>query len=690
MKNNLKSITFYVILIVAILVAVSVILGGTKKAEVNYSDLTELFQTEQVKEFEVDGKNKVIITTQDGREIKYGLRDFAVFYNDFRELILAQKEAGIIQKYNYAPVDSIPWWLNFLPYLLLMLLMGFVTFYMIRQANGGGKIATFGRAKAKMGIDEKKKVLFKDVAGADEEKEELKEVVEFLKNPTKYTKLGARIPHGVLLVGPPGTGKTLLAKAVAGEAGVPFFSISGSDFVEMYVGVGASRVRDLFDSAKKHPAAIIFIDEIDAVGRHRGAGLGGGHDEREQTLNQLLVEMDGFGSGDGTIVIAATNRPDILDPALLRPGRFDRQITVNYPDIRGREDILKVHSKNKPFEEDVDLSVIAKATVGFTGADLANLLNEAALLAARKGKSLIGMPDIEEAFEKVILGGPKKRSRKIKEEEKRSTAYHEAGHAILGKLVMKNHTIHQISIIPAGRAGGYTLNRPNEDIYYHSKTDMENSIVMTMGGRAAEMIIYKQINTGASGDIQSATNTARSMVTRYGMSEVLGSVVYGSAHSADEVFLGRDFSSGKEYSEQTAATIDAEIKRIVDEAYAKAIRLLEENIDKLHLVAEYLVRNEIMDADAFNMAMEQDVTIEELERIEAEKRERSDAANREKAKAVAEEEEALRKQEEAERAQKEARHQNDYDSGLDAYAESQNEENENSDENDSDSGSVDS
>jgi len=689
MKNNYKSIIFYLVLVVGILVAVSLLLSGTDTDQTIYSDLTELFQSESVKSFKVDGKNNVIIETQDGERLEYTLRDFSVFYSDFHELILSQKEAGIIEKYDYEIVDSLPWWVNLLPYVLSLGLMVFLMIYVMRQAGGGGKMASFGKARAKVGIDEKKKVTFKDVAGADEEKEELKEVVEFLKNPAKYTKLGARIPHGVLLVGPPGTGKTLLAKAVAGEAGVPFFSISGSDFVEMYVGVGASRVRDLFDSAKKHPAAIIFIDEIDAVGRHRGAGLGGGHDEREQTLNQLLVEMDGFGSGDGTIVMAATNRPDILDPALLRPGRFDRQVTVNYPDMKGREDILKVHSRNKPFEEDVDLGVIAKTTVGFTGADLANLLNEAALLAARKGKSLIGMEDVEEAFEKVILGGPKKRSRKVSEEEKKMTAYHEAGHAILGKLLLSRKTVHQISIIPAGRAGGYTINRPNEDSMFLSRTDMENDIVMSMGGRAAEQIVFGHLTTGASGDIQSATNTARSMVTRYGMSEALGSVVYGSAHSADEVFLGRDFSSGKEYSEQTAALIDTEIKRIVEDSYQKAVRLLTEHIDKLHFIANYLLRNEIMDGDAFAIAMEREITLEELEQLEAEKRARSEEANR----AKAEEEEAKRRAEEEERARREAIRQDADNSGLDAYAKLQREanrreaEDESKNENDDD-GSV--
>ncbi|MCQ2425635.1 MAG: ATP-dependent zinc metalloprotease FtsH [Lachnospiraceae bacterium] len=650
-KKNYSSLFFYLLLIIAVLIMVSVMLSDGNREDVDYSDLMELFQTEKVDSFEVTGQNVVVIRTKDGREIEYPLRDFNLFYTDFHELIAEQKAAGIITDFDYKKPSS-NWWISFIPTLLLALALIFLFVFVFRTngAGGGGKINSFGKAHARLGTDDSKKVTFRDVAGADEEKEELREIVEFLKNPERYTRLGAKIPHGVLLQGPPGTGKTLLAKAVAGEAGVPFYSISGSDFVEMYVGVGASRVRDLFDTAKKNPASIIFIDEIDAVGRHRGAGLGGGHDEREQTLNQLLVEMDGFGSNDGVIVIAATNRPDILDPALLRPGRFDRQITVNYPDIKGREDILKVHARGKPFESDVDLSVIAKTTVGFTGADLANLLNEAALHAARKGKSLIGMDDIEEASIKIIVGGPQKKSKKVREEEKKMTAYHEAGHAILGKLVLKNNTIHQISIIPAGRAGGYTINRPNQDQGYYSAEDMMNDIVMDLGGRAAEMIVFGHLTTGASSDISHATNMARSMVTRYGMSEKLGTVVYGSEHSSDEVFLGRDFSSGKNYSEETAALIDSEIKRIVEDCYAKALSLLKEHFDKLTFVAEFLIRNETMDEDTFNAAMDEDVTIEELEARQAEKREKSKQANDKKAA----DDEAKRLAEEAERRKNDA------------------------------------
>ena len=646
-KKNYSSLVFYLLLIIGVMVMVSLMLGGGNRDTVEYSELMELFQTEKVDSFEVTGQNVVILRTKDGRELEYALRDFNLFYTDFHTLIAEQKAAGILTGFDYKKPSN-NWWISFIPTLLLALALIFLFVFVFRNggAGAGGKINSFGKAHARLSTDESKKVTFRDVAGADEEKEELREIVEFLKNPERYTRLGAKIPHGVLLQGPPGTGKTLLAKAVAGEAGVPFYSISGSDFVEMYVGVGASRVRDLFDTAKKNPASIIFIDEIDAVGRHRGAGLGGGHDEREQTLNQLLVEMDGFGSNDGVIVIAATNRPDILDPALLRPGRFDRQITVNYPDIKGREDILKVHARGKPFESDVDLSVIAKTTVGFTGADLANLLNEAALHAARKGKSLIGMDDIEEASIKIIVGGPQKKSKKVREDEKKMTAYHEAGHAILGKLVLKNNTIHQISIIPAGRAGGYTINRPNQDQGYYRAEDMMNDIVMDLGGRAAEMIVFGHLTTGASSDISHATNMARSMVTRYGMSDKLGTVVYGSEHSSDEVFLGRDFSSGKNYSEETASLIDSEIKRIVEECYQKALKLLRENIDKLRFIAEFLIRNETMDEDTFNAAMEEDVTLEELEARQADKREKSKQANEKKAA----DDEAKRLAEEAEKA----------------------------------------
>ena len=463
---------------------------------------------------------------------------------------------------------------------------------MMNQAMGkGGKINSFGKARAKLGSDEKKKVLFTDVAGADEEKEELREVVDFLKEPKKFTELGARIPKGVLLVGPPGTGKTLLAKAVAGEAGVPFFSISGSDFVEMYVGVGASRVRDLFDTAKKAAPAIVFIDEIDAVGRHRGAGLGGGHDEREQTLNQLLVEMDGFGNNDGVIVIAATNRPDILDPALLRPGRFDRQVTVNYPDVKGREEILHVHAKGKSFEEHVDFKVIAHSTAGFTGADLENLLNEAALLTARKNKKYIGMDEIEEATIKVIVG-PAKKSKVINEKDKRITAIHEAGHAVVSYFLKHHDPVHQISIIPAGSAAGYTLYVPKEDKMHMSKREMEDNLVSLLGGRVAESVMLEDICTGASNDIQRATDIARKMVTTYGMSDKLGPIVYGSGH--EEVFLGRDFNSTPNYSEKVASEIDSEIRRIIDEAYNKATATITENKEKVDRIANFLILHETM------------------------------------------------------------------------------------------------
>ena len=520
---------------------------------------------------------------------------------------------------------------------------------MMSQATGGkgSKINSFGRAKAKQAAADKKKYYFTDVAGAEEEKAELEEIVEFLRSPAKFTKLGAKIPHGVLLVGPPGTGKTLLAKAVAGEAGVPFYSISGSDFVEMYVGVGASRVRDLFETAKKSPASIIFIDEIDAVGRHRGAGLGGGHDEREQTLNQLLVEMDGFSSNEGIIVMAATNRPDILDPALLRPGRFDRRITVNYPDIKGREEILKVHARNKHFEADVDFGTIAKTTAGFTGADLANLLNEAALLAARKDKSLIGMYDIEEAFTKVIAG-PQKKSMRIKDSEKKKTAYHEAGHAILSHVLPTMDPVHQISIIPSGGALGYTLNLPEEDKYSVYKQELIEKITMLLGGRAAEKIIFDDISGGASNDIQRATEIAHKMVMQLGMSDELGPIMFGTGQS--EVFLGRDFSSGRNYSEEIASKIDSEIHKIIKGAYENAIKLLNENIEKLHFIAGYLVRCEIMDGDQFKRVMEGDVSYEELDEMVAEKKKRSEEENKHR-RAVVEENER-RRAEEREREEK--------------------------------------
>jgi len=658
MKSNLKIIIFYIALIGIILIATAALLGNMQQDEIiySYSDVVDMFKRGEIKNFEIDDKNNINIITQNDRSYTYKLRDLALFYADLSELIAEQHDSGIIQKYNYASPMEIAWWLSLLPYVIIIVLFIVLWVYVMNQATGkSGKINSFGKARAKLGADEKKKVFFKDVNGCDEEKEELKETVEFLRDPSKFIKLGARIPHGVLLIGPPGTGKTMLAKAVAGEAGVPFYSISGSDFVEMYVGVGASRVRDLFDTAKKHPASIIFIDEIDAVGRHRGAGLGGGHDEREQTLNQLLVEMDGFGSNEGVIVMAATNRPDILDPALLRPGRFDRQVTVNYPDIKGREAILKGHSQGKPFEQDVDLAILAKTTVGFTGADLENLLNEAALLAARKGKHLIGMNDLEEATIKVIVG-PQKKSKIITENEKRLTAYHEAGHAVVTRIVKPDSPVHQISIIPSGRAGGYTLALPKEDRSYMSKKDMENEIVTLLGGRVAEKLVLGDISTGASNDIQRATQISRGMVTKYGMSENLGPVVYGSEHGGDEVFLGRDFTATRNYAETTASMIDDEIKAIINTAYGKAEEILKEYMDKLHYIAGFLFRSEVMDETQFDAVMSGNPTYDELDDMMDEKRRKSEEEN--KAKQKRDEDDKRRKEEEARK--KEAAEYNRY------------------------------
>jgi len=528
MKGSFKVIIFYVILIAVLVISITSILGNSNNKEYSYGEIVEMFKNEEITKCTVGNDNVLVLVNTEGKKITHKIRDINIFYNDLNDIIMAQVDKGTITEFTYEPLEEPSWWLSYLPYIIVTVIFILLWLFIMNQASGrGGKMNSFGKSKAKLSSDDKKKVFFKDVAGADEEKEELQEIVTFLKDPSKFTKLGAKIPHGVLLVGPPGTGKTLLAKAVAGEAGVPFYSISGSDFVEMYVGVGASRVRDLFETAKKHNASIIFIDEIDAVGRHRGAGLGGGHDEREQTLNQLLVEMDGFGSNDGIIVIAATNRPDILDPALLRPGRFDRQITVNYPDIKGREEILRVHSRNKPLGKDVDLSKVAQTTVGFTGADLSNLLNEAALLAARKNKALIGMEDIEEATIKVIVGTQKK-SMKIKDSEKLKTAYHEAGHAIIAHVLPSLDPVRQISIIPSGGALGYTLNPPVEDKYSVYKNGIKEEIAMLLGGRAAEKIIFDDISGGASNDIQRATNLARRMITKLGMSDELGPIVYGN------------------------------------------------------------------------------------------------------------------------------------------------------------------
>jgi cell division protease FtsH len=553
---------------------------------------------EKVESFVAEG-NKLTLTLKDESVVTCELSTISIFYNDLNELVQAQKDKGILTEYDYPPQWQAPWWASFLPYLIVMVLFVVVwSVAMNRMQGGAGGVARFSKARTRLGSDEKKKVTFEDVAGCDEEKEELAEIVHFLKNPKQYTEMGARIPKGVLLVGPPGTGKTLLAKAVAGEADVQFLSISGSDFVELYVGVGAGRVRDLFEQAKKVAPAIIFIDEIDAVGRQRGSGLGGGHDEREQTLNQLLVEMDGFGNNDGVIVMAATNRADILDNALLRPGRFDRQVYVGLPDIRGREAILKIHAKGKPLGDDVDLNSIAKGTPGFSGADLENLMNEAALLAVRRGKRFITGEEIEEAILKVSMG-PEKKSKKMSEKARKLTAYHESGHAIAGKYLEHTDPVHYITIIPRGAAGGFTLFRPQEDLEnFKSRAEMFETIVMSLGGRIAEKLFLDDISTGASGDIQQATQLARAMVTQYGMSEKLGPIQYDS--SGHSIFIGRDFGQMKSYSEETAALIDEEVKHIFDEASAACEKLLEEHRETLIAVAEYLLEHETMDGADFN------------------------------------------------------------------------------------------
>ena len=647
--TNLRIILLYFAVIAVIIFVVSGLLGSGDNGRTTYATVVSYFEKEQVKEFKVTKNDVITMLLDDGKTVSYRLKSVEYFREDLGELILDQYERGVITNFEYEPETVWPWWVSLLPYVVLIVIVVARWFYMLNQMTGkGSKINSFGKARVKTSADtnDKDRVTFKDVAGADEEKEELEEIVEFLKDPQKFAKLGAKIPHGVLLMGPPGTGKTLLAKAVAGEADVPFFSISGSDFVEMYVGVGASRVRDLFETARKSPASIVFIDEIDAVGRHRGAGLGGGHDEREQTLNQLLVEMDGFGSHEGIIVMAATNRPDILDPALLRPGRFDRQITVNYPDITGREEILKVHARNKKFEDDVDFSVIAKTTSGFTGADLANLLNEAALLAVRRGKSLIGMQDIEDAFMKVLTG-PQKKSRKMLESERRNTAYHEAGHAIVGYYMPTQDPVHMISIIPAGQTLGVTVSIPTTDKFSVYRRELNERIAGLLGGRVAEMLTFGDFSGGASNDIQRATSIAHSMVTQLGMSDELGPIRYGTSHG-DDIFLGRDFASQPDYSDETAAKIDAEVHRIINEAFEVAKKILTDHTDKLKFVAEYLLEHETMDGDQFRAVMDHDATAEELEKIAEDKKNRSAEANRAQAEAdkKAEEEKKSRKAEE--------------------------------------------
>ena len=618
-NNNGKTLLIYLLVSVAIICGLVYMLTSmsTKSSDKKYSEIMEQFDSLNVSQFELDlgsGQLKYKLKGED-KVYSYTVPNVSLFANE----VLGGEDAENYRKkyntenpddplqYNLIPISDNSFWLNLIPTLLMLGVMIFFFVFMMKNA-GGGKMSSFGKTNAKM-APSSKKATFDDVAGADEEKEELKEIVDFLRDNKKYTEIGARIPKGVLLLGPPGTGKTLLARAVAGEAKVPFFSISGSDFVEMFVGVGASRVRDLFEQAKKNAPAIIFIDEIDAVGRQRGAGLGGGHDEREQTLNQLLVEMDGFEDNDSVIVMAATNRRDILDPALLRPGRFDRQILVGYPDVKGREAILKVHTRNKPLAPDVDLETIAKSTVGFTGADLENLVNEASLLAARKNKKAITKDELEEASIKVVAG-PEKKSKVITEDEKKLTAYHEGGHALCTYYSKSQDKVHQVSIIPRGQAGGFTMSLPVKDKSYVSKNEMYENIVVLLGGRVAEKLILDDISTGASNDLERATSTARNMVTRYGFSDNLGPVVYGQGDH--EVFLGRDYTNTPSYSDNVAAEIDNEIRTLIDSAFTDAEKILNEHMDKLHVVAKYLMKYEKVDGATFEKLMNGELTESEF------------------------------------------------------------------------------
>lgn len=618
-NNNGKTLLIYLLVSVAIICGLVYMLTSmsTKSSDKKYSEIMEQFDSLNVSQFELDlgsGQLKYKLKGED-KVYSYTVPNVSLFANE----VLGGEDAENYRKkyntenpddplqYNLIPISDNSFWLNLIPTLLMLGVMIFFFVFMMKNA-GGGKMSSFGKTNAKM-APSSKKATFDDVAGADEEKEELKEIVDFLRVNKKYTEIGARIPKGVLLLGPPGTGKTLLARAVAGEAKVPFFSISGSDFVEMFVGVGASRVRDLFEQAKKNAPAIIFIDEIDAVGRQRGAGLGGGHDEREQTLNQLLVEMDGFEDNDSVIVMAATNRRDILDPALLRPGRFDRQILVGYPDVKGREAILKVHTRNKPLAPDVDLETIAKSTVGFTGADLENLVNEASLLAARKNKKAITKDELEEASIKVVAG-PEKKSKVITEDEKKLTAYHEGGHALCTYYSKSQDKVHQVSIIPRGQAGGFTMSLPVKDKSYVSKNEMYENIVVLLGGRVAEKLILDDISTGASNDLERATSTARNMVTRYGFSDNLGPVVYGQGDH--EVFLGRDYTNTPSYSDNVAAEIDNEIRTLIESAFTDAEKILNEHMDKLHVVAKYLMKYEKVDGATFEKLMNGELTESEF------------------------------------------------------------------------------
>ena len=606
-KLNLRDGLFYLLIIALLIWTVATLSTRNNQEYVEYSQVVAWFQDEQVAAFSVSDSNVLTMQLQDGAIYRHALADLELFHGDLGQLILEQQQAGILAQFDYQQKYEMPLWLQITLPVVLSLAAVFLLWWImaVRQQNaqnggGGGQggMSRFGKARTVSGGEGERKVTFADVAGADEEKAELQELVDFLREPQKFIDLGARIPKGVLLVGPPGTGKTLLAPAVAGEAGVKFLSISGSDFVELYVGVGASRVRDLFDQAKKEAPAIVFIDEIDAVGRQRGAGLGGGHDEREQTLNQLLVEMDGFAANEGVIVLAATNRQDILDPALLRPGRFDRQVYVGRPDMKGREEILRVHTRNKPLAEDVDLKEIARETTGFTGADLENLMNEAALRAARLGQPFITLADIQESVIKVIAG-PEKKSRAQIEEDRKITAYHEAGHAVVSHALPTQDPVHQITIVPRGQAAGMTINRPQEDRSHVTRQRLVETLSTLLGGRAAEETALGFVCTGAVSDLQRCTEIARDMVTKYGMSEKLGNVTFTTGHN--EVFIGRDMAQAKPYSEETAALIDEEVKALIDRAFDKSCEILARDRDKLELVAQYLLKNETMTADQFQL-----------------------------------------------------------------------------------------
>lgn len=610
-SNRIGQLVPWLLVPVLIILVMSFFVGGdtTASKKTTYYDIVEMFNNHEIAEYKLNLSNGVLSykKVNDSKEYKYTVPNVNMFYDDVHKNVLENNSNSTNAKivYDYKAGATNSWVVSLLPTLGCMVALGVLMFIMMRRMNQSimtesNRTVSFGKARVKTIKDGKHRITFADVAGCDEEKEELSEIVEFLKSPQKYNEIGARIPKGVLLVGPPGTGKTLLAKAVAGEANVPFLSISGSDFLEMYVGVGASRVRDLFDQAKKNAPSIIFIDEIDAVGRHRGAGMGGGHDEREQTLNQMLVEMDGFVENEGVIVIAATNRPDILDPALLRPGRFDRQVTVGYPDIKGREAILKVHSRNKSIAPDVNLTDIARTTVGFTGADLENLLNEAALLAARRGLKAVTKNEIEEATVKVVVGTEKK-SHKISDREKKLTAYHEAGHAVSTFFIEGQDPVHQVSIIPRGMAGGYTMHMPLEDKMYMSKRKMEEELVILLGGRVAEHITFGDISTGASNDIERASEIARNMVTKYGMSDTLGPITFGSGH--DEVFLGKDYGTVRNYSEEIAKEIDEEVNRIIMTAFKRCEVLLKEHSDSLEALAQYLIKFEKINGSDFEKLM---------------------------------------------------------------------------------------